>query len=223
MTQNLWRSSVTPAVIFCRMHRGSHFPAVACFSCSYICVWVCLWWRLLYCAGLEYCDLQWMAVVVPVAQNSPLGLATSALLPLVGVVLSVQASWSRYHATFPSFALLHGPMHSNPPYTVSLYHLFRLLWIIQKNIFHIRTLSLLLLHFLSLYLPNHSPPPFYQWCDGPHCGVVVILQYKLSFPDAPQKDVSFSAHASVWVCSYLDSFSTLQRELKKNSIFCPKP
>lgn len=82
--------------------------------------------------------------------------------------LSVQASWSRYHATFPSFALLHGPMHSNPPYTVSLYHLFRLLWIIQKNIFHIRTLSLLLLHFLSLYLPNHSPPPFYQWCDGPH-------------------------------------------------------
>lgn len=137
--------------------------------------------------------------------------------------LSVQASWSRYHATFPSFALLHGPMHSNPPYTVSLYHLFRLLWIIQKNIFHIRTLSLLLLHFLSLYLPNHSPPPFYQWCDGPHCGVVVILQYKLSFPDAPQKDVSFSAHASVWVCSYLDSFSTLQRELKKNSIFCPKP
>lgn len=165
MTQNVWRSSVTPALISCSMHTVSPFPAAACvFPCLYICVWVCLWRRLLYCAGLEYSDLRWMAVVVvPVALNSTLGLATSSLLPLVGVVffgaffLSLYRCKPHAHAIMLPFTLLHGRPYCNPPYAVSVFHLFRSLRVIrEKNIFHIRTLSLLLLDFLSLYFSTHS-------------------------------------------------------------------
>lgn len=93
----------------------------------------------------------------------------------------------------PSF--LH--IHYNPPHIGA-----SAVWITQKSTLHFHTLSLLLLHFLSLYLFNHCPPPppFSQWCDGPHCGVVVVLHsrtlfFLFFFPDAPQKDVSFPAHS----------------------------
>lgn len=90
---------------------------------------------------------------------------------------SVQASCSRCHATVLAltqnsetyFSYSHTlTLTVTPPVTVAL---------------------------LSLPTPT---PPFSQWCDGPHCGVVVVLQYRTllfySFPGAPQKDASFSAH-----------------------------
>lgn len=126
-----------------------------------------------------------MTVVVPVALNPPP--ATSSLLPLVGVVfffgafLSVQASWSCYHTTFLSFTLLHGPIYYNPLYMVSVYHFFRLLWIIHRIVCSnppILTLTVTLPVTVAL---QSLPPPFSQWCDGPHCGAVVILQYRTLF------------------------------------------
>lgn len=165
MTQTLWRSSVAPALSSCSMHTVSPLPAVACVFRAHVSVSGCVCGKD-SCIVPVYCDRRWMAVVVvPVALNSPLGLATSALLPLVGVVfcffgaffLSFYQCKPHGHAIMLPFTLLHGRPYYNPPHTVSVYHLFSSLWIIQKNIFHIRTLSLLLLHFLSLYLSNHSP------------------------------------------------------------------
>lgn len=63
---------------------------------------------------------------------------------------------------------------------VSVYHLFGSLWIIQKSVLHYHTLSLLLLHFLSLYLSNHCPPTHLS-LSGPHCGVVAVLKYRALF------------------------------------------
>lgn len=136
-----------------------------CFPCSCICVWVCLWRRLLYCAGLLWPSLNgcccctccpelpsWLSNVRP-----PPSCGCGVLFFFGAFFLSFYQCKPHGHAIMLPFTLLHGRPYYNPPHTVSVYHLFSSLWIIQKNIFHIRTLSLLLLHFLSLYLSNHSP------------------------------------------------------------------
>lgn len=93
----------------------------------------------------------------------------------------------------------------------------------KKYFSHSHTLTLTVP--LPVTVPLQSlPPPFSQWCDGPHCGVVVILQSRplfffFFFPDAPQKNVSFSAHPSVRACSCVSYFPALQQDLKKIKIF----
>lgn len=129
-----------------------------------------------------------MALVAPAASTSP-----SSLMGVVSfrALSSVQVSWSRYHAVPLSFTLLSWPAIYLCISLLILYiflsiHLFVYLyiylffvclfvspWIIQ-TILHIHTLSLSLLHLMSLYL-SRSLPPLYQWCNGPHCGPVVVL------------------------------------------------
>lgn len=183
MTQNLWRFSVAPAVIFCSMQRVLHLPAVAClFICAYICVGV--WWRILCCSGLEYSHPPRMTLVVRVALNSPLGSASSPLLPLVGVLFcwcfSISTSLMVHAIILPFLRSLFSTGLEATVLHVSVYHLFGSLWIIQKSVLHYHTLALLLSHFLSLYLSNHYPPTHLS-LSGPHCGVVVVLKYRALF------------------------------------------
>lgn len=171
------------------MHRVSSSPAVAClFIRPYICVRARVVEDIVLCRPTF---LEWLLLhLLPLDPPSTPPLAKSALLPLVSVLL-----WRSFHPHAYVVVLPFVPSHILQS---STYRCISCLDNSEKHSSYSRPLTLTLP--VTVPLQSLHPPPFSQWCDGPHCGVVVVLHSRNFFflnfcPDAPQKDVSFPAHS----------------------------
>lgn len=156
-----------------------------------------------------------MAIVVAIVPPHGLQLAPPSLMGVVSVVLrhECKPSWSRYHAV--SFS------HS-PPLAIYLsISICEFVWLSLNNSnSSSHSLSLFLLHLLSLYLSRSLPP---LSLNGAMVPTVVQLWYYMQYRIlTPLKDLSFSAHLSVefGTTHVLGYLSTLQKNVTSTSRNC---